>query len=171
VFLRLLLLFTIVPFVELAILLKLGDEMGWLETLGLIIATGVIGTILARQQGFEVIQRIRSELSSGKPPTDSLMDGLMILIASVLLITPGVLTDITGFLLLWPAFRARMRAAGKAYLMRSGSFRVFTSGPGGQFHETANPFQQSQPRRDAQGNEIIDVEYTKKSSDEKLETD
>jgi len=163
-FFRLLLLFTVVPFVELVILLKLSEMHGWMTTLGLIILTGIIGTILARQQGFEVWHRIQREMKAGTPPTNSLMDGLMILIASALLVTPGVLTDIVGFLLLCPPVRMLLRAHAKRYLSRNSSFMVFTS----QQTRGAEPFvdeQVERPRFDENGREIIDVEYTNKSSE------
>ena len=166
-FLRLFLLFTLVPFVELVILLKLSEMHGWVTTICLIIVTGIVGTILARQQGFEVWNRIHSELNAGKPPTDSLMDGLMILVASALLITPGVLTDIVGFLLLFPPFRSVLRGRMKAYFTRSGSFKVFTQSTG-QSAGQQTSFDQAQtnrPTHDASGREIIDVEFTKKTSE------
>jgi len=102
---RLLLLFTLVPLAELTILLWLADWTGMWLTLGLILVTGVVGAALARWQGWHTVWRIRSDLQEGRVPTDSLLDGVMILIAGAVLITPGVLTDILGFLLLIPWFR------------------------------------------------------------------
>ena len=108
-FYRLLLLFTIVPFVELIVLIEVGKQIGTITTLMIIILTGILGASLARVQGFLVLSRIRDDLSMGKIPTDALIDGLLILIGAVVLLTPGFITDIIGFLLLIPVTRAALR--------------------------------------------------------------
>lgn len=102
----LLLLFTVIPFVELFLLLEVGRRVGALPTLGLVIATGVLGAALARAQGFAALQRIQREMAEGRMPAGALLDGVLILVAGVLLITPGVLTDAVGLLLLVPPGRA-----------------------------------------------------------------
>lgn len=102
---RLLLLFILVPAVELALLIELGQAIGTAATIGLIVVTGIVGASLARHQGLRVITKVQSELAEQQLPTSSLMDGLMIIVASALLVTPGVLTDVVGFLCLLPAFR------------------------------------------------------------------
>lgn len=101
----LLLLFIVVPFVELALLLKLADLTSWLHTLLLVIATGVLGTWLARSQGLRTYRKIQQSLSAGQIPTDSLLDAAMIFVAGALLLTPGILTDLFGFSLLFPMTR------------------------------------------------------------------
>jgi UPF0716 protein FxsA len=103
---RLLLLFIVLPAVELALLIQIGQRIGTLETIALIIITGVIGAALARRQGLRVLSEVQTRLAQGEMPADSLVDGLMILVASALLVTPGVLTDAFGFLCLAPGFRA-----------------------------------------------------------------
>ncbi len=102
---RLLLLFVALPATELALLIEIGQRIGTLETLALIVVTGVVGASMARSQGLRVIARVQEQLRRGEMPADSLVDGLMILIASALLVTPGVLTDAFGFLCLIPGFR------------------------------------------------------------------
>lgn len=102
---RLILLLTVVPFVELTILLKLADRFSWQVTLGIVVLTGILGGILARLEGIKVLTRIRSEMASGIPPTGALVEGLLILVAGLVLVTPGVLTDACGFLLLVPPVR------------------------------------------------------------------
>lgn len=158
---RLLLLFTVVPFIELIILLKLSEMHGWVLTVTLILVTGVIGTVLARAQGMSAWKQIQSEMRSGRPPTDPLLDGVMILLASALLITPGVLTDAVGFLLLFPPFRLIVRTLIKQRISVRTNF-VFTEGQNPFPNGNAGPTQQS-PRFDDRGQEIIDVEYTRKS--------
>jgi len=106
---KLLLLFIIVPAVELALLIRIGVYFGTLPTVALIIFTGVLGAYLARLQGLSVLARAQEQMSRGELPTGSLADGVMILVAGALLMTPGILTDTFGFLLLVPAFRARVK--------------------------------------------------------------
>jgi len=107
--LRLVLFFTLVPLVELVLLLILADEIGWQYALGIVLGTGVLGALLARWQGVRCWQRVHQELAAGRLPGDPLLDGLMILLAGVLLVTPGVLTDVVGFALLVPPARAVLR--------------------------------------------------------------
>ena len=103
--LRLLLLFILVPLVELYLLLKLGALIGAGPTLALVILTGILGGTLARRQGFVVLRRIRQDLQAGILPTEPLIDGLFILAGGLLLLTPGLLTDVAGFLALVPPSR------------------------------------------------------------------
>jgi UPF0716 protein FxsA len=110
-FLRLLLLFTIVPLVELFLLVKLGTVVGVGPTVALVIFTGVLGAWLARQQGLGVLRRLSEDLAEGRLPAEALIDGLLILIAGAVLLTPGLLTDALGFLLLVPKSRAVVRKA------------------------------------------------------------
>jgi len=107
--LRLVLLFTLVPLVELVLLLILADEIGWQYTLGIVLGTGILGAYLARWQGAQCWRRVHEELEAGRLPGDPLLDGLMILLAGALLVTPGVLTDAVGFALLVPPARAVLR--------------------------------------------------------------
>lgn len=108
---RLLLLFILVPAVELALLIEIGSRIGTLATLALIVVTGMIGASLARRQGFQIFRKVQAEVAAGRLPAGSLVDGLLILIAGALLITPGILTDAAGFLLLIPAYRGFMKRA------------------------------------------------------------
>lgn len=121
----LLLLFILVPLVELTLLLFLASATDPLFALALVLVTGVIGSMLARNQGFATYRRIQSEFANGRMPTDSLFDAILIFVAGVLLITPGILTDLTGFALLIPPLRKPI----KAWLIAFGkkNFRVTTS--------------------------------------------
>jgi UPF0716 protein FxsA len=109
VFFRLLFLFIALPLVELALLLYLSSLTDWRFTLALVIVTGFVGTWLARSQGFRTYQRIQQELAAGRVPGHSLLDAVMIFVAGVLLLTPGILTDLFGITLLIPACRAYYR--------------------------------------------------------------
>ncbi len=104
-FIYLLFLFTVVPLVELVILIRIGQYIGTLNTILIVVITGIIGASLAKYQGLKVVIQIRKEIASGQLPAGTLFDGLLIFIAGILLITPGLLTDCFGFALLTPAFR------------------------------------------------------------------
>jgi len=167
--LRLFLLFTVVPFVELMLLIRLSQLHGLAVTLTLIIGTGIVGTLLVRWQGFVIMQRIRAEMAQGTPPTDALMDGAMILVAGALLITPGILTDLVGFLLLWPLFRMFIRQALRKSIMKNARYTIHQQYQSGGFQPFdfafGNSSVEDSPRRvDEAGNEIIDVEFEKKDS-------
>jgi len=98
----LLLIFTLVPAVELAVLIKVGTHIGVGNTLFLIFLTGVLGASLARLQGFAVYLSIQTSLQKGRMPSEEMLDGLMILVGGIVLLTPGFITDFLGFLLLIP---------------------------------------------------------------------
>lgn len=115
---RLVLLFVVVPFVELFILLKLADLISGWRTFAIVVITGVIGASLAKHQGWNVIQRIQRETREGQLPTTTLVDALMIFVAGALLITPGILTDVFGFSLLVPACRSVYRRWLMAWLRK-----------------------------------------------------
>lgn len=108
-FFRLLLLLTVVPFVELLILLRVAEWLGWQGTIALVILTGVLGAWLARREGLKTLARIRDDLNAGIPPAGAVVDGVLILVAGVVLVTPGVLTDLCGFALLIPQIRRWVR--------------------------------------------------------------
>jgi len=109
VLLKLLLIFITVPFVELALLLYIADVTHWEFTLVLVIATGIVGSLLARSQGWRTYTRIQSELADGRLPAVSMLDAVMIFVAGALLLTPGILTDLFGLSLLVPPCRAFYR--------------------------------------------------------------
>ena len=117
--LRLLLLFTLLPAIELALLIEVGRRIGTLPTLGLILLTGVIGATLARYQGIAVLRRMQEELADGRLPAGSLLDGVIILIAAALLVTPGILTDAVGFALLIPMTRVGIRELMRRWFERA----------------------------------------------------
>ncbi len=108
--LRLFLLFTLVPLIELDLLIRLGTYIGAVETVAIVIGTGVAGGLLAKSQGLAVFDRMRAELNQGRLPAESLFDGLLILIAGAMLITPGLLTDGLGLLLLIPWSRQAFKS-------------------------------------------------------------
>ncbi len=107
--LRLILLLTVVPLVEIVILLRLAEWISWQSTMALVVLTGVVGAWLARREGLLALARIRTDLEAGVAPTTAVVDGVLILIAGVVLVTPGVLTDLCGFALLIAPVRRFVR--------------------------------------------------------------
>ncbi len=105
----LLLLFIVVPAVELILLIKLGGLIGVLTTIAIIVLTGAAGATLARWQGLGVLRDVQNELARGGLPVGALVDGVLILVAAALLMTPGFLTDLVGFSCLVPGFRAALK--------------------------------------------------------------
>ena len=110
-FLRLLLLFTVVPLIELGLLIQLGRVIGLAPTIAIVLLTGFAGAALARWQGLATMRRVQTDMAAGRVPADALVDGLLILVAGAVLLTPGLLTDIFGFLLLIPPTRTAVRRA------------------------------------------------------------
>lgn len=100
-----LLLFIGVPLVELYFLIQVGSEIGAVRTIGLSILTAFIGAALVRMQGFGVLMRVRAASDRDEVPALELMDGALILVAGLLLLLPGFLTDAVGFALLVPPLR------------------------------------------------------------------
>ncbi|MCG8605862.1 FxsA family protein [bacterium] len=115
---RLIVLFTAVPLVELAILIELGQRIGLSNTIAVVILTGFAGAALARSQGFGVVKRIQDELRSGQLPADGLFDGALILAGALLLLTPGLITDLFGFALLLPGSRKILKVYIRKYFRR-----------------------------------------------------
>ena len=99
------LLFVLVPLVELTILVYLGTIIGALYTILIVVLTGILGAILTRSQGLAVLSKIRSNLQHGVLPANELFDGALILIGGLLLLTPGIITDILGLAVLVPRTR------------------------------------------------------------------
>jgi len=104
-FIKLLIIFTTVPLIELALLIKVGEILGVIPTIIIVALTGIIGVTLAKNQGYQVITKIKNNIELGKLPADDLIGGVLILIGGTMLLTPGIITDITGFSLIIPGSR------------------------------------------------------------------
>lgn len=111
---KLLLLLVVVPLVELTLLMMLADWTNWQTAVATVLVTGVAGSLLIRYQGWRTMRRIRQDLAEQRMPGDAILDGMLIFVAGVLLLTPGIVTDLIGILLLIPPTRAIV----KAYLVR-----------------------------------------------------
>ena len=113
-FTKLLMLFIAVPVAELYILIEVGKRIGSLTTIGIIILTGILGAYLVKSQGFIILKKIQNDLNEGIMPGDSLIQGAIILAGGILLLTPGFVTDIAGFIFLIPVSRRVV----KKYLLK-----------------------------------------------------
>jgi UPF0716 protein FxsA len=107
--LALLALFIVVPLAELYVILKVGDWLGILPTIGLLAADSVLGSLLLRSQGRAVWRRFTETMAAGRIPRREVLDGVLVIFGGAFLITPGFLTDIVGLLLLLPPTRAGIR--------------------------------------------------------------
>ena len=135
---RLILLFTVIPLIELYLLIQVGRYLGSFQTIMIVLVTGIIGGLLARSQGLSVQRQIRVDLQNGIIPTDSLIDGCFILIAGALLFTPGMITDIIGFILMIPFFRGWLKKRLKEILKRkfeSGQFQYYSNSQSANWDE------------------------------------
>ena len=135
----LILLFVGVPLTEMYLLVKMAEWTSWPVTFAVAIVTGIIGTALARRQGFHTLQRIQSELNQGHAPTTAVVDAFMIFAAGLLLMTPGILTDVVGFSLLVPFCRAAYRTLTLRWLKANFKIQGYTSQTWTS-HRRAGPF-------------------------------
>ncbi len=140
----LLILFIMIPIIEIGLFIKVGGFIGLWPTLAIVILTAIIGTNMLRTQGLSTLARLQSTLQTGENPVDPIVHGALILLSGVLLLTPGFFTDSIGFLLLVPPVRSA--------LIKWGAAKAFGSGftVNGQGH-------QAQPRNDPS---VLDGNYS-----------
>ena len=108
--LKLFLAFTIIPVVEIYLLIQIGSVFGVFTSIALVIFTGFLGAFLARIQGMQTLFRIQESLREGRMPSAELLDALLIGVAGLVLLTPGFLTDTAGFVLLIPSTRNAIKS-------------------------------------------------------------
>ena len=106
---KLFLCFTLIPVVELYLLIKVGTVIGGFNTILLVLLTGFLGAWLARLEGMNTMLKLRTNLQQGLMPAEEMLDAVIIFVAGVLLITPGLITDCCGLLLLWPVTRNKFK--------------------------------------------------------------
>lgn len=161
-------LFTIVPIVELFLLIQVGQLIGAGSAIGIVLLTGFLGAFLARSQGRQIFFRIQKELQSGGLPADSLIQGLMVFVGGLLLITPGFLTDTFGFALVFPWTRVFFLKFFKNHFkraVRSGAYRVHTVNMGrpgeGGFHVYQDNTFRNTDSQSEQEREVVEVQSEK----------
>jgi len=152
---KLLLLFIIVPALELYLLISIGKQIGVPTTLCIIVLTAILGASLTRAQGQRTLLRFQQAMAAGRMPHAEIMDGLMIILAGAVLLTPGFLTDAVGFALLVPP----VRAVARKMLARMLKGRIQVVG-GPNFESTSGAKQPSStPKNDTfHGEKVIDAE-------------
>ena len=118
-FFILLLLFVGLPMVEIYVLIQVGQVIGALWTIALLVAIAALGSALLRLQGLATLASVQAAMSRGELPTSAILEGLVLLVAGVLMVTPGFVTDLAGFMCLLPPLRrALARALGAALMLR-----------------------------------------------------
>ncbi|MEX1233653.1 MAG: FxsA family protein [Roseovarius sp.] len=148
--------FIIVPIIEIALFIQVGGWLGMWPTLAIVLLTAVLGTWLVRTQGALAMSELRGSLSGQSDPTEALAHGAMILVAGVLLLTPGFFTDALGFALLTPPFR---RAA-FIYLRKRVKVQSFSTG-----QHAGQASGQGPTRRPPHGPNTIEGEYVEVEPD------
>ncbi|WP_163932204.1 FxsA family protein [Paraferrimonas sp. SM1919] len=160
--LLLFLLFVIMPILEISVLLQVGEALGGLNTILLIILTALLGANLVRNEGLKTFMKVRSQLQAGTAPAQELVEAVMLAVAGVLLVTPGFITDFIGLVMLTPLTRKPIAwyFLSKINITMSNSFSTHGSFHShGQFGQ--NPFEQ-QSKKDG---DVIEGEYSRKDDD------
>lgn len=124
---RLLLAFTLIPLLEVFLLVRIGQQVGFLPTVAGVLVVGFIGAWLARREGRKVLREWRETMARGQLPSEGLTGGLLVLVGGVMLISPGVLTDVGGLFLLFPPTRALATRFVRRWLdrqLQAGTLRV-----------------------------------------------
>lgn len=172
----LLLLFIFVPVIEIGLFIQVGGFLGFWPTMALVLITAFVGASLVRSQGIQTLMSVQGRLQQGELPAQQILEGVLLAVAGVLLLTPGFMTDALGMLVLLPAPRAALArqiiARVKVSTLSSSGFHggSFHSGgfQGGTFHDRSqNPFEQQDPSRSnqEQGN-TFEGEYERKDDDD-----
>lgn len=156
----LLLMMLAVPLLELALLIKLGQAIGFWSTVAIIFLTAGIGIAIVNAQGFAAFRRASESVAKGQPPVEPVIDGFMLMLAGGLLIAPGLLTDIAGLLLLIPPVRRLVAKWGLKRMMASGSIHVSTWQGETTFEEVrGGPEQPGRNHPGAASGTVIDGEF------------
>ncbi|OUS27966.1 hypothetical protein A9Q98_08810 [Thalassotalea sp. 42_200_T64] len=169
----LLLLFIVMPIIEIMVLMNVGGLIGVLPTIVIVILTAWVGAAMVRQQGLATYQSVQYKLAQGQMPSDEIIAALLLLVAGVLLLTPGFITDGFGLLLLWPVSRAAIVKAVQKHLTASktnhtsffhGQFDQHQSGAQSQFSEDINSDQGFENRHidSEKSGKTIDGEFERK---------
>ncbi|ESP91881.1 MULTISPECIES: FxsA family protein [Pseudoalteromonas] len=170
------LLFIVVPIVEIALLIQVSDVIGGFATIALVIATAILGAKLVKQQGLGAYSNVQKQMASGQLPGQDLFTGLCVIIAGVFLMTPGIMTDAIGFMLLTPAIRGKIAKS----LIEQASVKMQSSAQGSMFgqgfgqqhshqdtqapfeEQKFDPFERKAPQSESQSANTIEGEYQRK---------
>ena len=117
-----------VPILEIALFIEIGSAIGFWKTIGVVVLTALIGTALLQQQGLATLRKAQASLNESRFPMDEVFDGLCLIFAGALLLTPGFFTDAVGLLMFVPPFRAVLRRALGRFLAARGHVEVYGAG-------------------------------------------
>ena len=159
---RLILLFTIVPIVELFILIQIGNEIGVLNTVLIVFITGVVGAVLAKSEGRQIIGNIKKDMAMGKMPADELINGFCVLIGGAMLLTPGIITDVFGFSLVIPFTRIFLIKSIKLKIktmISEGTVNVYYKGQKGFGKKNGKTGDKETFHREQGFDDVKDVDY------------
>ena len=153
------LLFVAVPIIEIAVFIKVGGLIGVIPTLALVIAVAIFGTWLLRQQGLQTFNKAQAAMNRGEMPVGEMLDGFFLVLAALLMVTPGLLTDAIGFALLVPQVRRALGVIARRWVMaRTVRANFYQSDP--QDRRADGP-----PRADRGTGPIIDGEASEVDED------
>nr|WP_226685032.1 FxsA family protein [Shewanella indica] len=153
-FLIMLIIFVLIPVVELSVLIRVGEVLGSWNTVALVILTAVVGVSLVRSQGLSTLMSVQKKLAVGEAPGQEIVEGMMLAMAGILLLIPGFVTDLIGLILLTPITRAPLAR----YFYQRMQLKVVT---GAQFRAGANPFEP--PHQRGQGGDVFEGEFERKA--------
>ncbi|BCV67958.1 membrane protein [Shewanella carassii] len=153
-FLIMLIIFVLIPVVELSVLIRVGEVLGSWNTVALVILTAVVGVSLVRSQGLSTLMSVQKKLAIGEAPGQEIVEGMMLAMAGILLLIPGFVTDLIGLILLTPITRAPLAR----YFYQRMQLKVVT---GAQFRTGANPFEP--PHQRGQGGDVFEGEFERKT--------
>lgn len=163
---KLFLLFAIMPIIEIALLINVGEMIGGWNTVGIVIITAFVGAYLVRKEGLSTLVTAQQKMQQGAMPGQEMAEGLLLVVAGVLLVTPGFVTDGIGFLLSMPLTRPLIAKA----LMKQMTVKMVAGQQQGQFYQQGHFHQHAQwTRPPHQDGDIIEGEY--ESRDEQLQRD
>lgn len=160
-------LFIIIPIIEISVIIQVGELLGMWPTVGLVILSAWLGAKYVRQQGLATLQSVQTKMAQGEMPSDDIVTGLMLLVAGVLLVTPGFVTDIFGLSLLIPQVRQTIATNVQKHIKvnqfsAGASFQHGDSGNVYEHEKSAEPFtSQDKPISHHQG-ETLEGEYQRK---------
>lgn len=169
---KLILLFTLVPIVELYVLIQIGNEIGAFNTVMLVFITGVVGAVLTKSEGRQIIGNIKGEMARGKMPGDELINGLCVLVGGAMLLTPGIFTDVFGFVLVIPFTRIFLiqfiKRKIKSMIME-GTVNVYYNSPGGFSSRKTSKGKEDSFQGNSKGDfgNVKDVDYEEVEEEDK----
>jgi UPF0716 protein FxsA len=162
--------FTLLPFLELFLLIRIGRVVGAGSTIAFVVAMGILGAALAKTQGRKVLLEWQDALAAGRVPEEGVLGGVLVLFGGLLLIVPGIITDVLGFFCLLPPTRRAIAHALQSYLSQKlAAGQVQMQMPGFSFQQPASrtrrdPFAERRPASGEMRGEIIDTEGEEISS-------